>query len=72
MTQAGNPRHLQLRTAHEIWHKENALNLMIQRLPAPTKYIVHGLMRMQKFSRPDWGSRKHCSYSSITRRVANV
>jgi hypothetical protein len=32
VTEAGNPRHLQLRTTSEIWHKENALNLLIQRL----------------------------------------
>jgi len=40
VTQASNPRHLQLRTTSEIWHKENALNLLIQRLPAEAKYIA--------------------------------
>lgn len=27
-TQADNPHHVQLRSPHEIWHKENALNLL--------------------------------------------
>src|SRR5258708_7579424 len=27
-----NPYHLQLRTNSEIWHKENAINLMLQRV----------------------------------------
>jgi hypothetical protein len=40
VTQAGNPRHLQLRTDSEIWHKENALNLLIQRLPPEAKYVA--------------------------------
>lgn len=29
VTEAGNPYHLQLRTSHELWHKENLLNLGI-------------------------------------------
>jgi hypothetical protein len=53
VTQAGNPRHLQLRTTHEIWHKENALNLLIQRLPAEAKYVAW-IDADVKFSRPDW------------------
>ena len=53
VTQAGNPRHLQLRTSHEIWHKENALNLLIQRLPAEAKYVAW-IDADVKFSRPDW------------------
>ncbi len=30
VTEAGNPRHLQLRTNFELWHKENMINLGIQ------------------------------------------
>lgn len=33
VTDASNPRHLQLRTEGELWHKENALNLLAARLP---------------------------------------
>jgi hypothetical protein len=53
VTQPGNPRHLQLRTQHEIWHKENALNLLIQRLPADAKYVAW-VDADVKFARPDW------------------
>jgi hypothetical protein len=42
-----------LRTASEIWHKENALNLLIQRLPAEAKYVAW-IDADVKFSRPDW------------------
>lgn len=31
---------LQLRTSEEIWHKENALNLLIQRLPSDWRYMA--------------------------------
>lgn len=33
ITQPDNPHHLQLRTTEDLWHKENALNLLLQRLP---------------------------------------
>jgi len=34
VTEPDNPRHLQLRTRpHELWVKENVLNLLVQRLP---------------------------------------
>jgi len=35
VTEPGNPNHLQLRTGFELWHKENALNLLIANGPAP-------------------------------------
>jgi hypothetical protein len=53
VTQPGNPRHLQLRTTSEIWHKENALNLLMQRLPAEAKYVAW-IDADVKFNRPDW------------------
>jgi hypothetical protein len=53
VTQAGNPRHLQLRANSEVWHKENALNLLIQRLPADAKYVAW-IDADVKFNRPDW------------------
>lgn len=53
LTEPDNPRHLQLRTADEVWHKENALNLMIQRLPADAKYVAW-IDADVTFQRPDW------------------
>jgi len=32
MTEAGHPRHLQIRTETALWHKENMVNLGVQRL----------------------------------------
>jgi hypothetical protein len=53
ITEPGNPRHLQLRTRSELWHKENALNLLINRLPAEAAYIAW-IDADIKFQRPDW------------------
>lgn len=38
-TDKNNPRDLQLRTETRLWHKENAMNLMVQRLPSDFKYV---------------------------------
>src|SRR5947207_773371 len=40
VTEKNNPRHLQLRTESEIWHKENMINLMVQRLPEKWRYVA--------------------------------
>lgn len=40
VTQWDDPRALQLRTTAELWHKENALNLMVQRLPPDWEYVA--------------------------------
>jgi hypothetical protein len=40
VTDAGNPRHVQLRTTHELWHKENLINIGVTRLPADWKYVA--------------------------------
>jgi hypothetical protein len=53
VTEPENPRHLQLRAYSELWRKENALNLAIQRLPADAKYIAWIDADVQ-FQRPDW------------------
>ena len=53
VTEAGNPRHLQLRTTSEIWHKENLLNLMIARLPSDWEYVAW-IDADVHFIRPDW------------------
>lgn len=40
VTDEHNPRDLQLRTREELWHKENSINLAVQRLPADWKYVA--------------------------------
>jgi hypothetical protein len=53
ITQPDNPHHIQLRTHNELWHKENALNIAISRLPADAKYIAW-IDADVNFSRTDW------------------
>jgi len=53
VTEADNPRHLQLRTWAEVWHKENALNLLVQRLPLDWEYLAFVDADIA-FARPDW------------------
>lgn len=53
VTEPGNPRHLQLRTSCEFWHKENALNLLAARLPPECRYIAVFDADIQ-FVRLDW------------------
>jgi hypothetical protein len=55
VTEAGNPRHIQLRTRHEIWIKENALNLAIQRLPLDWQYVAW-IDADVSFARHDWAN----------------
>ena len=40
ITKKENPRDLQLRVNQQLWHKENALNLLMQRLPTDWKYVA--------------------------------
>ena len=53
ITEPNNPRHLQLRTDQEIWHKENMLNLVIQKLPRDWEYVAW-IDADVMFARPDW------------------
>lgn len=53
VTEAGNPMNLQIRSYDEIWHKENMINLGIQRLPATWKYVAWVDSDIQ-FVRDDW------------------
>lgn len=53
ITQFGNPNHLQMRTFDELWHKENMINLGVQRLPAEAEYIAW-IDADISFTRPDW------------------
>lgn len=53
ITSAGHPRHIQVRTRHELWQKENLLNVAIARLPLEAKYIAWVDADLT-FLRPDW------------------
>ncbi len=53
VTSADNPRHIQLRTGHELWHKENLWNVGVSRLPAAAEYVAMVDADFQ-FARPDW------------------
>ena len=48
-----DPNDVQLRTSHELWHKENILNLVVQRFPPGWQYgaVVDGDFHM---TRRDW------------------
>ena len=48
-----DPNDVQLRTAHELWHKENILNLVVQRFPPDWHYgaVIDGDFNM---TRRDW------------------
>ena len=35
-----HPNHIQLRTKHELWHKENMINIGVSRLPSDWKYVA--------------------------------
>jgi hypothetical protein len=52
ITDAANPRHIRLRSIHEIWHKENLLNIGVSRLPADWKYLAW-IDADVRFVRPD-------------------
>jgi hypothetical protein len=52
VTDAANPRHVRLRTNHEIWHKENLINIGVSRLPSDWKYLAWIDADVQ-FARPD-------------------
>lgn len=53
VTEAGNPFHVQLRSAHELWFKENLINIGISRLPADWEYVAW-VDADVAFARPDW------------------
>ena len=53
VTTAGNPNHVQLRTWDELWHKENALNIAMSRLPTDWQYVAW-IDADIEFQQPDW------------------
>lgn len=53
VTARGDRKDLQLRTYNELWHKENALNEMVARLPYDWRYVAWVDADIA-FQRPDW------------------
>ena len=53
ITDGNNPNHIQVRSFFELWHKENMLNLAIQRLPSDWEYVAW-IDADILFNRPDW------------------
>jgi hypothetical protein len=53
ITDPSDPQHIRVNTTHELWHKENLLNLAIQRLPPDWKYVAW-IDADIEFARPDW------------------
>lgn len=56
VTERNNPRHLQLRSFEELWHKENMINLGVQYLSQldPTWQYVAWIDADIEFQRSDW------------------
>jgi hypothetical protein len=53
VTDPSNPHHIRVRTQSELWHKENLLNLLMQRLPDDWEYVAW-IDADVMFARPDW------------------
>jgi hypothetical protein len=53
VTEAGNPRHIQLRAQTEIWRKENLQNIGVAHLPHDWQYVCLADADMVN-TRPDW------------------
>lgn len=53
VTQADDPRDIQLRTHHELWMKERAINIGVSRLPMNWRYVAWVDADCQ-FARHDW------------------
>jgi hypothetical protein len=53
ITEADNENHIQLQTHDELWHKENALNIAVSRLPSDWEYVAW-IDADVKFLRQDW------------------
>ena len=53
VTSADNQCHIQVRSDQELWHKENLLNLVIEKLPPEAKYVAWVDADVM-FVRPDW------------------
>lgn len=52
-TKASDPHHIQVRSDHEIWLKENLINKAVSQLPADWKYVMW-LDGDVEFLQPNW------------------
>lgn len=76
VTEAGNPRHVQVRGSTELWHKENLLNIGFSRLPANWRYGSWVDADVQ-FARPDWAQEtlhqlQHYSFVQMFSKAVDV
>jgi hypothetical protein len=55
ITQKDNAQHIQLRTSHELWHKENMLNIGFSRLPSNWEYAAW-IDADVVFAKPNWAA----------------
>jgi hypothetical protein len=55
VTDPNNPRHVQLRTSHEMWFKENAINIGVQHLPPDWQHVAW-IDADTRFVRDDWAN----------------
>jgi hypothetical protein len=53
VTDACNPKHMQFRTNHELWHKERLINMAVSRLPSDWEYVAW-IDADVTFLNPDW------------------
>jgi hypothetical protein len=53
ITDPNNPNHIRIQSTSELWHKENMLNLAIERLPIDWQYVAW-IDADIEFARPDW------------------
>jgi hypothetical protein len=53
VTDGANPLHIQLRTRHEMWYKENLQNIVVRRLPSDCNYFAF-IDADFHMTRPDW------------------
>jgi hypothetical protein len=53
VTDENDPNHIRVTTTSELWHKENLLNLVMQRLPPDWQYVAW-IDADVAFARPDW------------------
>lgn len=53
VTDPTNPRHIQIRSQDELWHKENMINIGVAHLPPTWKYMAW-IDADIKFARHDW------------------
>ncbi len=77
ITEADNPRHLQVRTQSALWHKENLINLGVQRLLPHNWQYVAWIDADIAFARPDWAEEtvhrlQHAPVVQLCSRIADL